>query len=215
MAGHAAGTERTSKTWQNPGAAPGFLFSILSSVLARPHYPLTMPRCWVVCVSLVPNAACGQAQESVAPRSGMPESVNAILGELTGLCREVGGTPHAENGVRRADLNADGHDDYILFARWIHCENAISVYGDRQKSLAVFAADGHGDASAACSDSVFDAELETVNGVTQLWLTTMGEQCGRPAAPTFAEETFCRRAIIPVSKAKLGYAPVSTVRIIE
>lgn len=174
-----------------------------------------MPKYWVICVSLVLITACGQPQDPVAPPSGMPESVNAILGELTGLCREVGGTPHAENGVRRADLNADGHDDYILFAGWIQCENAISVYGDRQKSLAVFAADRDGGASAAFSDFVFDAELETVNGVTQLWLTTMGEQCGRPAAPTFAEETFCRRAIIPGTKAKFEYAPVSTARIIE
>jgi hypothetical protein len=131
------------------------------------------------------------------------------------MCYEGGGTPHADDAIRRADLNADGYDDYILFAGWIHCENAASIYGDRQKSLVVFAADGHGGASEAYRDFVFDAEFEVVTGVTRLWLTTMAEQCGRPAAQTFAQETFCRRAIVPVTKAKFEYAPVSTAVIIE
>ena len=174
-----------------------------------------MLRGCIVCVSFALTAGCGQAQESVAPPSGMPDSVSAILGELTGMCRDGGGTPHAENAVRRADLNADGQDDYILFAGWIQCEGAASIYGDRQNSLIVFAADGHGGASEAYRDFVFDAEFEVVNGVTQLWLTTMAEQCGRPAAPTFAEETFCRRAIVPGTTAQFEYAPVSTAVIIE
>jgi len=167
------------------------------------------------CASLALLAACGQPQGPVAPPSAMPASITVLLDELTGMCREAGGTPHAEDAVRRADLNADGHDDYVLFAGWVHCENAASIYGDRQKVLAVFAADGRGDASEAYRDFVFDAGFETVDGATQLWLTVMAEQCGRPAAATFAEETFCRRAIVPVATAKFEYAPVSTARIIE
>jgi hypothetical protein len=79
----------------------------------------------------------------------------------------------------------------------------------------VFVADGRGDAREAFRDLVFDAMIEDENGATRLWLTTMAEQCGRPAAETFSEETFCRRAIVPVTMAKFEYAPVSTVRIIE
>jgi hypothetical protein len=174
----------------------------------------TLLRCWVVCVGLVLLAACGQAQKPVAPPPGMPESVRALLSDLTELCRGGGGTPHAENAVRRADLNDDGQEEYILFAGWIHCENAISMF-EREIILAVFADDGHGNTSEAFRNFVFDAELENVNGAPELWLTTRAEQCGRPSAATFAEETFCRRAVVSDGMGKFDYAPVATVRFIE
>ncbi len=180
------------------------------------------PAC-AACLALVTFAACGQspsggpapaaATPSPAP---LPATVAAALASLAGQCTEVGGTPRTEDAVRRADLNGDSHQDFVLFAGWVNCENAVSIYGDRQKSLAVFAGDAGGGAAAAFGDWVFDAELEDTSGSTVLWLTTMAEQCGRPPAASFASESFCSRAITwNGATQRFDYAPVSTVRMIE
>lgn len=198
-------------------------------------------RAFAACLALFTVAACGQApSSSAAPAAGqasgqasgqssggaaaasssslspLPASVAAALASLAGQCSEVGGTPRTENAVRRADLNGDNREDFVLFAGWIDCENAVSIYGDRVKSLSVFPGDGQGGAGDAFGDWVFDAELEDASGSTQLWLTTMGEQCGRPPAANFASESFCNRAITwNGATQRFEYAPVSTVRMIE
>ena len=53
-------------------------------------------------------------------------------------------------------------------------------------------------------------------GSARLWLTTWAGGCGRPRAATFAEETFCNRAIEWNAAGKrFDYAPVATIRLIE
>jgi diketogulonate reductase-like aldo/keto reductase len=42
-------------------------------------------------------------------------------------------------------------------------------------------------------NAVFDAKLRSKDNATELWLTTSAEQCGRPAARSFAEEIFCEQ----------------------
>lgn len=150
-----------------------------------------------------------------AVTTALPEPVAAALAELTRMCTEAGGTPRAEDAVRRVDLNGDGHDDYILFAGWINCENAWSIYGDREKILDVFAGNGSNGAALAFSNSVFDARIDTADGKQTLWLTTSGEGCGRPPAASFAEESFCERAIAAQGSGKFEFAPVNTVRMIQ
>jgi hypothetical protein len=132
------------------------------------------------------------------------------------MCIEVDGVPQAEDAVRRADLNADGAAELILYTGWIVCENAWSLYGDREKSIRVFVDDGHGDATDAFADMVFDATIETAGGGSRLWLTVSGAACGKPPAPTFAEEHFCDRALVwDAGAARFDYAPVETARQIE
>jgi len=150
-----------------------------------------------------------------AVTTALPEPVAAALAELASMCSEVSGTPRTDNAVRRIDLNGDGHDDYILFAGWITCENAWSIYGDREKILDVFAGDGSNGAALAFAASVFDARTDTADGGQTLWLTISGEGCGRPPAATFAEESFCERAIVVQGPARFEFAPVNTVRMIE
>jgi hypothetical protein len=62
---------------------------------------------------------------------------------------------------------------------------------------------------------VFDATIETTDGKPSLWLTTSGAGCGKPPAATFAEESFCDRAVVATGAAAFEYAPVDTVRMIE
>lgn len=152
---------------------------------------------------------------AAADSTALPATVAAALAELTSMCSEVGGTPKADDAVKRIDLNGDGHDDYILYAGWITCENAWSVYGDREKIVDVFAGDGANGAALAFAANVFDAKTDSADGRQTLWLTTMGQGCGRPPAATFAEEAFCERAIVAQGPDKFEFAPVNTVRMIE
>lgn len=169
----------------------------------------TMPR-RAACLILCSAAACSDRQDS-----RLPAAVASSLGEFTTLCREAGGEPYSDDAVRRADLDADGYADFVLFAGWLECENAWSVFGDREKTILVFAGDGSDGASEAFRDAAFDAKLEAQGDGTQLWLTTSAEQCGRPRAPTFAEESFCERAVVSAAATRFEYAPLSTVRMIE
>ena len=80
----------------------------------------------------------------------------------------------------------------------------------------MFAGDGRAGAAQAFSDSVYDARLEKQGGAAQLWLGIAAEGCGRPRAATFAEETFCERAIAwHAGTARFDYAPLDSVRRIE
>ena len=156
-------------------------------------------------------AACGQS-----PSTALPDPVAEALAELAAECSDVGGTPHTADAVRRTDVSGDGRDDYLLYAGWIHCENAVSVYGDRMKSLAVFAGEGSGGATPAFADRVFDVEVAGSGREARAWLTVMAEGCGRAPAADFASESFCQRAIEwNAAGGRFEYAPVATVRMIE
>ena len=98
----------------------------------------------------------------------------------------------------------------------INCENAASVYGDREKGVTVYAGDGAGGAVSAFSDVVFGVKIEGSGPAAKLWLTVSGGGCGKPPAADFASENFCDRALQWNAKtSKFDYAPVSTVRMIE
>jgi hypothetical protein len=156
-------------------------------------------------------AACGPSGHDE-----LPASVAAALGDLTEQCRAGEGTPRPDGAIKRLDLNSDGREDFVLFAGWIVCENAWSIYGDREKFLSVFSGDGKGGATEAFTGSVYDAKIENVGSASQLWLTTSAEDCGRPRAEVFADESFCERALEwNAAAARFDWAPVSTVRRIE
>lgn len=165
-----------------------------------------------------PPAATG-TPPSAAPATALaplPAVVATARDSIAAECSGVGGTPHTEHAVHRADLNGDGHEDYVLYTGWIDCENAASIYGDRTKFLAVYTGDGRGGAIESFTDWAYDAKLEGDGAATKLWLTVAGDSCGRPPAPDFASEAFCDRAIDwnPVT-GRFDYVAVSTVRMIE
>jgi len=158
-------------------------------------------------------AACACSQ---IPSDAQPAAVTAALKALTDDCTTVGGRPDAKDAVKRAELNGDGVPDFVLYAGWVVCVDAYSVFGDREKSLTVFAGDRKAGAVEAFIASVYDAKVEDSGGTAQLWLTTSAEECGRPRAEVFADEVFCDRAIAwGASAGRFEYAPVSTVRLIQ
>lgn len=156
-------------------------------------------------------AACSESSGADPP----PTVVEAVA-SLADICTASDGKPRADDAVRRVDLNGDAVDDFVVYAGWMVCENAWSVYGDREKTLMVYAGDGRGAAPEVYRDSVYDAAIETTAAGDALWLGVSAEACGRPHAETFAEETFCDRAIVwQAVTQRFEYAPIETIRLIE
>ena len=145
-----------------------------------------------------------------------PAVVAAALKDLTGMCTEAGGKPLAADAVKRADLNADGKEDYVLDGWSVGCEGFASLYGDREKGVTVYVGDGKGGAKQAFSDMTYGMKIEGNGPAAKVWLTTSGAGCGKKQAADFASEAFCERAIVWNAKTQaFDYAPVSTVKMIE
>lgn len=146
----------------------------------------------------------------------LPATVAAALKSVADVCTEVGGKPSTADAVKRADLNGDGKEDYVLDVGSVNCEGAASVYGDREKGALVYVGDGLGGAKEAFNGSVYGARIEGAGSAAKLWLTVSGAECGKKPAADFASESFCERPLAwNAGKQGFEYAPVSTVRRVE
>ena len=146
----------------------------------------------------------------------LPTIVAASLKSLDDTCREVGGKPLTGDVVKRVDLNADGKEDFVVDVGSANCDGAASIYGDREKGVAVYVGDGMGNASEAFSDAVYGTTIEGTGPAAKLWLTVAAQRCGKKPAVDFASENFCDRALVwNAQTGKFDYAPVSTVRMIQ
>lgn len=151
-----------------------------------------------------------------AVAADLPPTVAKDVQESAALCTDAGGKPDTGKAVTRADLNGDGHGDFVFFAGGINCDGAFSIYGDREKYLTVHAGDSKGGAKAAFAGSVYDIRLDDTAKPARLWLTVSGQSCGRKPAADFASEAFCERYLVWNAKAgKFDFAPVSTVKMIQ
>ena len=151
-----------------------------------------------------------------AHAADLPASIGADLKAAATMCTDAGGKALTEGAVKRADLNADGHEDYVLDIGSINCDGAASIYGDREKGVTVYVADAAGGAKSAFTDSVYGAKIEGAGSAAKLWLGVAGERCGKKPAADFASESFCDRYIVWDAKTqKFDYAPVSTVKMID
>jgi len=164
------------------------------------------------CTAFLAHAA--HAAQAATPK--LPATVAADLKAIAGECTGVGGKADVSNAVKRADLNADGKEDYVLDVGAINCDGAASIYGDREKGVTVYVDDGAGGARNAFSDSVFGVTIEGTGPAARLWLTVSGAQCGKQPARDFASESFCDRPLAWNAKSqKFDYAPVSSARMIQ
>jgi hypothetical protein len=168
--------------------------------------------CWINVAAVL----AGEPTAKPGRTAPLPAVVAAAVESVAKQCSEVGGTPRTADAVTRVDLNGDGREDFVLDLAAVSCDGAASIYGDRAKSVTVYAGDGHGGAVAAFEDSVFGAKLEGTGGAAKLWLTVSGEQCGKKPARDFASEAFCERPLVWNATArKFEYAPVAAVRMIQ
>lgn len=165
----------------------------------------------VAVVGLVVFSATASAAE---PK--LPATVANDLQTIAADCTGVGGKALTQDAVKRADLNGDGKEDFVLDVGSIICDGAASAYGDRAKGITVYAGDGAGGAKSAFSGWVYGARIEGTGPQARLWLTVSGAECGKKPAPDFASENFCERPIAWNAAArKFEFAPVSTVKMIQ
>jgi len=167
----------------------------------------------VVFARVVVLFCCVTALAAAPP---LPAVVAKAVKETATICTEAGGKPDASNAVKRADLNGDGIEDYVLDVGSVNCDGAASVYGVREKGVLVYVGDGKGGATEAFNDMSYGMTLEGAGPAAKLWLTVSGQSCGKPPAKDFASENFCDRAIVWNAKTrKFDYAAVSTVKMVQ
>ena len=156
---------------------------------------------------------CAPAQAATPP---LPAVVAKAVKDTAAICIEVGGKPDTSNAVKRADLNGDGIEDYVIDVGSVNCDGAASVYGDREKGVAVYVGDGKGGATEAFSDMSYGMTLDGTGPAAKLWLSVSGQSCGKPPAKDFASENFCDRPIVWNAKTrKFDFGPVSTVQMVQ
>jgi hypothetical protein len=157
---------------------------------------------------------CCVAAQAAAPP--LPAVVAKAVKDTAAICTEVGGKPDTSNAVKRADLNGDGIEDYVLDVGSVNCDGAASVYGDREKGVIVYVGDGKGGATEAFNDMSYGMTIEGAGPAAKLWLGVSGQACGKPPAKDFASENFCDRSLVWNAKTrKFDYAPVSTVKMVQ
>jgi hypothetical protein len=170
----------------------------------------------VAAVACLAGPGAALAADPPVPAPRLPPTVAADLKAIADQCTDAGGKPLTGDAVKRADLNADGKEDFVLDTGSVNCDGAASIYGDREKWVGVYVGDGKGGATSAFTDAVYGVTIEGTGPSSRLWLTVSGQQCGKKPAPDFASENFCDRAIVwNAGTKKFDYAPVSTVRMIE
>jgi hypothetical protein len=153
---------------------------------------------------------------SAGAATPLPKTVQTSLDTIAADCASVGGRPVTTDAVKRADLTGDGAEDYVLDVGSINCDGAPGIFGDREKLVTVFVGDGKGGAVEAYRGSAFGVKLEGTGQSATVWLTLMGQDCGRQAAANFASESFCERALKwNAATRKFDPAPEATVRMIE
>ncbi len=156
------------------------------------------------------------AASSHAAESTLPAVVATHLKDVAAECVEVGGKALTDAAITRADLTGDGKEDYVFDVGSIQCDGAASIYGDRSKKVTVYVGDGAGGAVEAFSDMSYGMRFEGKGIATKVWLTVMGEECGKKRAVDFASEKFCDRSLVwQGATKKFEFAPISTVKMIE
>ncbi len=161
-------------------------------------------------------AFIAKAASAADTSATLPAVVATALKAVAAMCSEVGGKPLTKEAIKRADLNGDGKQDFVLDIGSVNCDGAASIYGDREKGVSVYVSDGKGGVLLAFSDSVYGVTLEGKGAAAKLWLTVSSQQCGKKPARDFASENFCDRALVwNVRTSKFDYAPVATVKMIQ
>lgn len=160
--------------------------------------------------------SCLVSQIVYAAAAPLPMPVKDAVTAVAAVCIEAEGKANTTAAIKRADLNADGHEDYVLDVGSVICDGAASIYGDREKGVIVYVGDGKGGAVEAFNGSSFGINLAGTGSSAKLWLSVMGRDCGKKPAASFAEESFCERPLQwNATTRKFDLAPLSSVKMIQ
>jgi hypothetical protein len=148
-----------------------------------------------------------------AEDAALPAAVAKAVGELTKTCTDAGGKASTTAALRRTDINADGNADFVLDVGSFDCQGAAAIFGDREKPVQVFLADGAGGAEVAYTHSAYGVKLEGAGPQAKVWLLLTAEGCGKPKARFANEESYCDRPLVWNEKTKkVELAPLSAAK---
>lgn len=122
------------------------------------------------------------ASPSAAQTSGEPPLVSAYLKQLAQACGA--GATSSEAAVDRVDLNRDGVDDWVVDAARRPCARPGAAVSRQGELLTVFMSLKDGRTVPAFQAVTHGSRLERVSGVSTLWVSVSGTDCGEsdPAA---------------------------------
>lgn len=157
--------------------------------------------------ALLAVAACGAA---AAPKAALPAAVQQEINNDQQICQDMGGRFSYADAVLKADLNHDGHLDYVYDASLASCANAPDLGGSGGWQVTVFAGQADGKAKQVFSHGANGAGI--ING--KLYLGVGGELCGAPTkGKARAEYQNCIRPLAwNARKQVFEFAPVSQKR---
>ncbi|UTP39761.1 hypothetical protein M9M90_00865 [Phenylobacterium sp. LH3H17] len=117
------------------------------------------------------------ANPSTAQPSGEPPLVSAYLEQLAQAC---GGAAAGRLSPDRVDLNRDGVDDWVVDAARRPCVKPVAGLARQGDLLTVFVSLKDGRTVPAFQAVTHGSRLERLSGVTTLWVSVSGADCGEP-----------------------------------
>ncbi|MCP2040455.1 hypothetical protein L1281_001038 [Neisseria sp. HSC-16F19] len=160
--------------------------------------------------TLAATAACTAVSAPQTPPSTLPTAVQEEVKRDAQICREAGGDFALGDAVFSADLNHDGHTDYIYDAGLTYCANAPGFSGNSGAQVTVFAGQADGSAQEAFKHGAHGASL--IDG--KLYLGVGGQLCGQnTTGKSRAEYEGCIRPLVwNAGKQVFEFAPVAQIR---
>ena len=114
-----------------------------------------------------------------ARAAGPPPAVAAYAQQLVDRCHQLGGQA-ASAPPRRADLNGDGLDDWLIQEGPGDCVGSAAGPGGGQVTIFVGQADG--GALPSFQQGIHGLRIERARGKPTLWLAVSGRLCGASGA---------------------------------
>ena len=137
----------------------------------------------------------------------------AHLNELRQTCRESGGqVKPAAALLRRADLDGDGQDDYLIDTEHLNC--SVDLWGSGGTSLTVFVARGAAQVLPPFEQSNGGVRIDRSRKPAKVQVLVGGPLCGqRTGQLSRAEYMNCWRPVVwDARSAQVKLAPISQIQ---
>lgn len=147
---------------------------------------------------------------AAAPKTALPPAVQQEINSDQEVCRDMGGRFSYGKAVSTADLNHDGHLDYVYDASLAKCANAPDLGGSGGWQVTVFAGQPDGKVKKAFAHGAGGTRI--IGG--KLYLAMGGDACGPKArGRSRAENQSCLLPLVwQAGKQEFDFAPVSQKR---
>jgi len=169
----------------------------------------------ISCLTFLTLSTLANALE--AKETNIPDAVIAEIKSLENECRlEESSTPQSDSNydyIKRADLNGDGIDDYVIEDGYVPCEAGASFrHGNGGTGVIIFAGTSNG-AIKAFDKTVFGISIEGASSKPVAWVAVGGHYCGQKTFVSRAAAIRCDRPLIwNASSKQFNFAPLKKAR---